>query len=146
MTWLQINAFDPVTASYKLLWTTPPPGQANMANSLPVTIASDQLIQPQFAAPAAEAFGTPINFTNYGTVRVQVDGLSGGDTITVTGSSTQAGTYYPMDIIVNAGTGAQSTTITASGLYQILFAGGWWLTFTHNGSSSSPILTVSASQ
>ena len=57
MTWLQINAFDPVTASYKLLWTTPPPGQANMANSLPVTIASDQTVIPVSDANNA-AFGT----------------------------------------------------------------------------------------
>ena len=77
---------------------------------------------------------------------MQVDNLSGGDTITVTGSATQGGTYYPLGQILNQNTGTTAASISASGRYTVLFGGNQWLKFTKVGGASTPVITVSGAQ
>lgn len=58
MTWTQINAFDPVTNGYKLLWTTPPPGPATPDYSMPTVDAWGAPFSTLTAVGAASSFGT----------------------------------------------------------------------------------------
>jgi hypothetical protein len=116
----------------------PGTGLQTHANSLPVT--------PSGVPAAPMALNTAYDFTQYGALRVQADSLSGGDSIAFSGSVAQAGTTYPFQQILNTQTGAVTATITTSGVYVVLFAGGFWITATKTGSASTPVLTSSASQ
>ena len=69
-----------------------------------------------------------------------------GDSITFAGSVASGGTTYALQQILNTQTGTIASSITANGVYLILFAGGLYVTPTKTGSASTPTLTASASQ
>ena len=119
--------------------------QAN-GTCTPVSTTNPQPTQPAIATPATLTLATAANFTAYGSVRVQVDSLSGGDSITFAGSVASGGTTYALQQILNTQTGTIASSITANGVYLILFAGGLYVTPTKTGSASTPTLTASASQ
>lgn len=105
------------------------------ANPLPTSRAA--------LTPQAWAIGGALNATAYATVRVQVDGIAGGDTIAFTASLASGGTAYalPANAIQDLA-GNKYTAIGAAGIY--LLPGGLCLTPAHTGTASSPVLTVSA--
>lgn len=116
-----------------------------ISGTLPA-FAATPTVQPAIAAPATLTLATAANFTAYGTVRVQVDSLSGGDAITFAGSVASGGITYPLQQILNTQTGTIASSITANGTYIVLFAGGLYVTPTKTGSASTPTITASASQ
>lgn len=100
----------------------------------PVTVLSAS------TTPATWTTGTTAqDARNYASVTLQISGLSGGDSITVTGSLDSANyvTLGWVDQIFNTG-----SSITASGIYS--FPGGRYLKWIKTGSSSTPTLTIRA--
>lgn len=92
------------------------------------------------------AFGVPANFTTFGNIFVQVDGLSGGDTVSFVGAMEPTEATYPLKVMSISGTFATiSSSATLSGIYAVIGGGGTFLTATHTGTASTPVLTVSAS-
>lgn len=90
------------------------------------------------ATPAPWVTGsTPQDARSFNAVTIQVEGLSGGDTIAVTGSLSGNG-YTAL-----TGIGADFstvTTISADGIYS--FDGGQYLKWAKTGSASTPTLTI----
>ena len=85
--------------------------------------------------------------TGYGLVILQVDGLSGGDTIVASSSVGPGGTPYTYTAMALSGTfGTTSASISNSGTYAILGAGHQYVTFTKTGTASTPTLTLTAVQ
>ena len=118
---------------------------ASQANPLPVTFpAGGAPAAVSLAALAAQRWqvGTALNATGYGSVRVQVDGISGGDSIGFTCSLAAGGTAYPWQAHDQAGNAYAA--ISAPGIY--LLAGRGIITPVQAGSASSPVLTVAANQ
>lgn len=111
-----------------------------------VSAGTVDALQPAVYASTTMTIGVSYNFTAYGSLRLQVDGLAGGDSIALAGSVARSGIQYPFQQIMNTQTGLITATITASGNYLILFAGGFWITASQIGAASAPVLTSSASQ
>ncbi len=112
-----------------------------------VSAANPLSVQPSVSSASALTLGTPYSFVNYGSVVVQVDSLSGGDTISFAGSVASGGTTYPLQVMSLSGTyGTIASTISATGTYEILGAGKQYVTATKAGTASTPIITASASQ
>lgn len=80
--------------------------------------------------PKTVAAGDPQDARNYGSVTIQVSGLSGGDSIAVTGSVD--GTNYLIQ-----------RTIITDGIYSCL-PGGMQYKYAKAGSASTPVVTYSA--
>lgn len=125
-------------------------GPAVSASAIPVVIASDQVIpvSSAVATSAPLASGTPYDFTRYGTIRIQVRGLASGDTVSFGGAISQTDTPDALEVMAISGAspGALSATITANGQYVIFGAGGLWITPTHGGSGTTPIIIANANQ
>ena len=119
---------------------------AALVAPLPAGTNNIGVTQPATSTAAVLTSGTAYNYTNFSTIRVQVDSLSGGDTVTFAGSAASGGTTYPLQQILNTQNGQITQSVTTSGVYVVLFSGGLYLTPTHNGSSSTPTITASASQ
>ena len=136
--------------------TMPDAGQKTKAESLGVVWASDSdplPVQPTYASATAltpaSSLGaaTPVSMAAYGSVNAQVDGLSGGDTITLYGSTTQAGTYYAFQVMALSGTfGTITATVAATGVFAGLGLGRLWVKAVQTGSASTPTITLSAGQ
>ena len=123
--------------------TLPNAGQQPSAGSLPVVTASDQITLPAVTV----SLGAANNMTGYGLVILQVDGLSGGDTIVASASVGSGGTPYTYTVMALSGTfGTTSASISHSGTYAILGAGHQYVTFTKTGAASAPTLTLTAGQ
>lgn len=105
-----------------------------------------QVQEPRSAA-AVLTPGTPHDYTAYGALRVQVDSLSGGDSISFAGSVASGGATYALEVLSLSGTyGTTTATITANGIFLVLGGAGLFVTPTHTGVASTPVITASASQ
>jgi hypothetical protein len=110
-----------------------------------VTISGQ--VQPTTLSPQAANLSTVYDFTKYNTIRVQVDSISGNDSLTFSSSVTSNGTTYPLQFMSISNTfGTTTSTISSNGLYVALGAGGFYTTITKTGSASSPVITISGSQ
>lgn len=104
----------------------------NLANPMPVQLAASAPAVWTTGALAQDARG-------YGSVTIQVSGLSGGDAISVTGSLD--GTNYATLTGIDTGFNL-APTITANGIYS--YSGGQYLKWTQTGSASTPVITIRA--
>jgi hypothetical protein len=102
------------------------------ANPLPIGLMPTQ-------APVTLAADTAFNFMRYGSVLFNVQALSGGDTIALTGTT---GTDYTPVSVINLATLTAVTAINADGNYAA--PGGMNIKWTQAGSASTPVVTVSA--
>lgn len=97
--------------------------------------------QPAWLEPTAWADGAvPMDLRQYGTMRLQVSGLSGGDTITFSLALEEDG-----DPVALKGVSNQLSpvgTITANGIYT--FGAGGFATWAKTGSASTPTVIVGA--
>ena len=110
-------------------------------------LAGNVNVQPVTSGNVSVTLGTAVNVSGYSSVNVQVDSLSGGDTLVFSASSTQGGTYYPVQVLALSGTfGGISSTVAASGLYSVLGAGLFWIKAVKTGSASTPTITILAGQ
>ena len=96
----------------------------------------------ELAAYVVTTLGVAINATAYSALRVQVDAISGGDSIGFTKSLAASGTAYAVGLTDEAGNAY--TTITAPGIY--LMPARSFITPTHTGTASTPVVTVMAHQ
>lgn len=121
--------------------TIPNAGQATSDNSLPVVIASDQVVQTSPARYNANtlASNTALDLRAYTDVSVQVIGLSSPDTVTIS-KSINGNTYVSESVI--ASNGAILSNISANGIY--MFFGSAYIKWDKTG-ASSPTITVLAS-
>jgi hypothetical protein len=126
------NAFGqttPCTGTYAVDSTGAPLGPTN-----------PQVVLPSSTAPAAWSTGaTPRDVRSFSNVTLQVAGLSGGDTIAVTGSLD--GTNYTALTGIDANFNL-ATTISANGIYS--YSGGQYLKYAQTGSASTPTVTIRA--
>lgn len=102
-------------------------------------VSPPAMLPAQAAAATWVTGSTAQDARNYGSVTIQVSGLSGGDSIAVTGSLLGS-SYAPL-----TGIGADfstAATITADGIYS--FPGGQYLKWAQTGSASTPTVTIRA--
>jgi hypothetical protein len=114
--------------------------------ALPAGTNSIGSVQLAISAATVLTSGTAYDYTKFGSIQVQVDTLSSGESVAVTGSSTSGGTYYPLGQLLNQNTGTTTGTAAVAGTYSALFAGSKWLKFTTSGGTGTAVITVSASQ
>lgn len=98
-----------------------------------------------YTAPTTWADGsvaTDLSTNSMSAAEVQVDSISGGDSIAFTRSLT-GGTYYAFTAIYDQN-GNAVTSITAPGIYSL--RGGGLLKYTKTGSASTPVVTIRAAQ
>lgn len=92
-------------------------------------------------APAVPATsGTAIDVSSYGSVSLQVHGLSGGDTLAVT-KQTDGTNFSPISGISEADYSVVAT-ISADGIYD--YPGGGLIKYTKTGSASTPTVSLRA--
>ena len=125
-------------------------GPQASAGSLSVALASDLVVPISSAVTSFPPLvpGTTHDFTRYGVIRIQVTGLSGGDSISFGGAMAQTDTPQPLEVMSVSGSnpGTLSASITANGLYVIFGAGGLWITTTQTGTASTPTIIANANQ
>lgn len=121
--------------------TTPSAGQTVMANSLPVTIASDQsTIEIKYLQmlPTAWTNGSiSVDLRLYTTAEIQVANIHSNDFVTVTKSLNNTDFVEVPGIDQNFN---PADVITANGLYKV-DAGGY-LKWAKTGTSSTPTVVV----
>lgn len=87
--------------------------------------------------------GSKFNALNFSDVQVQVDSIGGGDSIAFTRSTSQTGTFYPVNAYDENGN-VYSNGITTPGLYYI--KGRGYVMPTITGTASSPVITIFGNQ
>ena len=147
----------PTNSGYGAPWINPTPDTPSavltlqwvdaLDNSALVYPAINLTLDPNVIAlmetimtPQAWPIGTTLNFLNATTVKVQIDALSGFDSISFNASLTDVGAPYPQPVTDEAGHEYQQ--ITSPGLYSI--PAHAWLTPVHTGSASTPAITYFA--
>jgi hypothetical protein len=117
---------------------------AEGAQATPVSAANPLPVAPDGvmdAALTANWNGAALATTGYGSALIAVNGLGGGDTISVKGSLT--GTNPKVLAVTDLGSttaGNLATSITADGMYLVPAAGQ--LTFVKTGSGSTPTINA----
>jgi hypothetical protein len=97
--------------------------------------------QPAWLEPAEWADGAePMDLRKYGTMRLQVSGLTGGDTITVSLALEEDGAAVALKGVSNQL--SPVSAIIASGIYT--FGAGGFATWAKTGNASNPTIVVGA--
>ena len=120
------------------------PGASAVAQSYnpgaPVSLTNPMPVQLAASVPVVWTTGTTAqDARGYGSVTIQVSGLSGGDAISVTGSvdGVNYAALTGIDTAFNL-----ATSITTNGIYR--FSGGQYLKWAQTGSASAPTITIRA--
>jgi uncharacterized secreted protein with C-terminal beta-propeller domain len=111
----------------------------------PLPVAAQGSLSGAVALAAGSATG--VSFANFSSINVQVDGLSGADVLSFTGSSSASGVYYPLQVMTMSGTfGTISNNVSANGIYALPGGGRLFIKVAQTGAASTPVITATAGQ
>ena len=115
---------------------------ADVPSAPPVAITAMPPVVLASQAAAVVLAGVAINATTFATLRVQIDGLAGGDTVGFAASLAAGGaTYLPRVTDVN---GNSYASVGAPGIY--IVDARAFITITRTGAASTPLFTAMAHQ